>query len=145
MNLTYKKTVLVVEDSGFDRDMLTLFLHEKYNVITAENGLIAEQILESGQEVSVILLDIAMPVINGFDFLTWIQSKSEYRHIPIVFTSIAATNENILKGLQMGVRDVIFKPYDWGRVERCVENLLTLAQYQRSYTETDIAAYEKDT
>ena len=78
---------------------------------------------------SLILLDIIMPIVNGFDFLEWIQNRPKYQHIPIVFTSIAATNENILKGLRMGVRDVLFKPYDWGRVERCVENLLALVEY----------------
>ena len=126
------KTVLIVEDSGIDRDLLKVAIQRKYNVITAENGFVAEKILESGQQISIILLDIIMPVVNGFEFLEWIQSRPEYRQIPIVFTSLAATDENILKGLKLGVRDVFVKPYDLGQVIRCIDNLLTLAEYQKN-------------
>ena len=126
------KTVLIVEDSGIDRDLLKVAIERRYRVITAENGYVAETILESGQEISIILLDIIMPVVNGFDFLEWIQSKPQFQHIPIVFTSLAATDENILKGLKLGVRDVFVKPYDLGQVLRCIDNLLTLAEYQKN-------------
>ena len=54
---------------------------KKYNVITAENGFVAEKILESGKEVSIILLDTGMPITDAFDFLEWIQSKQEYCHM----------------------------------------------------------------
>ena len=142
MTTLQQKTILIVEDSGLDRDILSLFLRGKYHIITAENGLVAEQILESGQEVSLILLDIIMPVANGFDFLEWVQSKPEHQHIPIVFTSLVPTDENVLKGLKLGVRDVLFKPYDWGRVGRCVENMLTLSEYQQNCKHPRRAASE---
>lgn len=123
-----KKTILIVEDAGIDRDIVTLFLQEKYNIVSAENGLVAERILESGQQVSLILLDIVMPMVDGFGFLNWIQERPVYQHIPIVFTSLEATDENILKGLKMGIRDVIVKPYDWDEVTNRVDNLIALTE-----------------
>ena len=144
MDTILRKTVLIVEDSGIDRQLLKVAVERKYNVITAENGFFAKQILKSGQEVSIILLDINMPVVNGFEFLEWIQGKPEYRHIPIVFTSLAATDENILKGLKLGVRDVLVKPYDFGQVIRCVDNLLMLAEYQQNTVE-EVTSWEQPT
>ena len=127
-----KKTILIVEDAGIDRDIVSLFLQEKYNIVSAENGLIAEQILMSGQHVALIMLDIIMPVVTGFDFLEWMQNKPEYRDIPVVFTSFEATDTNILKGLKLGVRDVIFKPYDWDEVVNRVDNLISLTESRRA-------------
>lgn len=132
MNTTSKKNILVVEDAGIDRDIVSLFLQEKYNVILAENGLVAEQILESGQSVALILLDIIMPVVDGFGFLEWIQGKKEYQDIPIVLSSFEATDENILKGLTLGIRDIIFKPYDWDDVINRVDSLIALADMRNT-------------
>ena len=145
MDINIKKTVMIVEDSGIDRDLLRVAIQRKYKVITAENGFVAERILESGEEVSIILLDIVMPVVSGFDFLEWIQNKPEFHHIPIVFTSLAATDENILKGLKLGVRDVFVKPYDLGQVLRSIDNLLTLAEYQKNVTKEDTKDQELPT
>lgn len=133
MDTILKKTILIVEDAGIDRDIISLFLQEKYNIVAAENGLAAERILESGQSVALILLDIIMPIVNGFEFLGWIQNHPEYQDIPIVFTSLEATEENILKGLKMGVCDIIFKPYDWDSVIHRVDNLIELFELRRLY------------
>lgn len=145
MNTNQQKTVMIVEDSGIDRDLLRVAIERKYNVITAENGFVAESILESGQEVSIILLDVIMPITNGFEFLEWIQEKPEFRHIPIVFTSLAATEENILKGLELGVRDVFVKPYDLGQVLRSIDNLVALAEYQKNSAQEDTIYQELPT
>ena len=130
METNIQKTVMIVQGSGIDRDLLKMAIQKKYNVVIAENDLTAERILASEPEISIILLDTIMQTTNGFDFLEWIQSKQEYRHIPIVFTGLAGTDENILKGLTLGVRDVFVKPYDLGQVLRSIDNLLTLAEYQ---------------
>ena len=145
MEVNSQKTVMIVEDSGIDRDLLKIAIQKRYNVITAENGFVAEKILESGKEISIILLDMVMPITDEFDFLEWIQSKPEYRHIPIVFTSLAGTDETILKGLKLGVRDVFVKPYDLGQVLRSIDNLLALAEYQKNVTEEDMENQELHT
>lgn len=132
MDGTIKKTVLIVEDAGIDRDIVALFLQEKYHVVSAENGLVAERILMSGQPISLILLDIIMPVVNGFAFLEWLQTKPEFQDIPVVFTSFEATDINILKGLKLGIRDVIFKPYDWDEVINRVDNLIALTESRQT-------------
>ena len=145
MEANIQKTVMIVQDSGIDRELLKMAIQKKYNVIIAENDLAAERILASETEISIILLDTIMPTTNGFEFLEWIQSQPEYRHIPIVFTGLSGTDENILKGLTLGVRDVFVKPYDLGQVLRSIDNLLTLADYQKNAPEEDLANQELHT
>lgn len=68
-----KKTILIVDDVEMNCKMLSVILSEKYHTLEADNGKTAMEVLEEAQEpVSLILLDIIMPVMDGFQFLKWI-------------------------------------------------------------------------
>ena len=125
-----KKTILIVDDVEMNCKMLSVILSEKYHTLEADNGKTAMEVLEEAQEpVSLILLDIIMPVMDGFQFLKWIQSAEAYRNIPIIFVTSETYEENILGGIKMGVRDVIAKPYNPELVLKRVDNLILLSEH----------------
>ncbi len=108
-----KRTVLVVEDNDLNREILTGILEEDYAVLQAENGLIGLETLEKyGGKVSLILLDIQMPVMNGYAFLEKIKEKKQLSHIPIIVTTSSDSMSDEVKCLENGASDFITKPYN---------------------------------
>ena len=79
------KTVLVVDDNQINRQILKKILLDEYHIIEAENGQIALDILTKGEtEFSAILLDLTMPVMDGYSFLRRVQDNSSIKNIPII-------------------------------------------------------------
>ena len=145
MNTINKKTILIVDDMELNREILSLILQENYNTIEASNGLEAMEILEKNRNnVSLILLDIVMPVMNGFKFLEKIQEDKRFSGIPIIFISAETYKENVLKAMEMGVRDIIAKPFDPQLVCNRVNNLILLAE-QRQKKDMQQTANTKQT
>lgn len=124
-----KKTILIIDDMELNRQILAMSLSEKYNTVEAENGLEAMKVLvERGREISLILLDILMPVMNGFEFLKEIQEDPCYKNIPIIMVTSETYEDNVLRGVKEGVRDVIAKPFDPYFLCKRVDNLIKLTE-----------------
>lgn len=124
-----KKNILIVDDLELNREILSLILKDNYNTIEAENGLAAKNILirENGN-ISLILLDILMPVMGGFEFLEEIQTDDRFKDIPIIFVTAETYEGNIQRAIQYGVRDVIAKPFDPYFVCKRVNHLIQLTR-----------------
>ncbi len=104
------KSILVVDD---ERDILELvkdILLDKYIVYLAQNAREAILILEKNK-VDLIVLDIMMPEIDGWDFMSLIKGHEIYRNIPVIVLTARADAENKLIGLKEGVKDYIVKPF----------------------------------
>ena len=120
-----KRTVLIVEDELVNQQLLGFILRGSYNVIFAKNGQEAIDILHSGEyRVSMILLDILMPVMDGITFLRLAAEDERIRSIPIIV--LTSDNEMELEAFQLGTMDFIKKPYDMpdiilARVRRIIE------------------------
>ena len=120
-----KRTVLVVEDEIINQEILKTILSADYDILTAENGIDALHVLEtSTQPISGILLDINMPIMNGFEFLKVVKEKEEFKKIPVIVLTSAVDSE--LESLQNGAVDFIKKPYNvpeviLARVNRIIE------------------------
>ena len=120
-----KRTVLIVEDELVNQQLLGFILRGSYNVIFAKNGQEAIDILHSGEyRVSMILLDILMPVMDGITFLRLAPEDERIRSIPIIV--LTSDNEMELEAFQLGAMDFIKKPYDMpdiilARVRRIIE------------------------
>ena len=120
-----KRTVLIVEDELVNQQLLGFILRGSYNVIFAKNGQEAIDILHSGEyRVSMILLDILMPVMDGITFLRLAAEDERIRSIPIIV--LTSDNEMELEAFQLGAMDFIKKPYDMpdiilARVRRIIE------------------------
>ena len=83
--MTAKKQILVVEDNWLNREMLMEILAEQYTVLGAENGREALEILQRNKEqIALILLDVMMPVMDGFTFLEQIKADEELALIPVI-------------------------------------------------------------
>lgn len=128
-----KKTVLIVDDMELNRKMLGSIIGEKYDIIEASNGKRAWDIMKrDGKKISLILLDIVMPVMDGMSFLKFIQMDDRLKDIPIIFVTSETYEENIHEGVRLGVQDVIAKPFDPYTVSSRVDNLIRLTETRKS-------------
>ncbi len=107
-----RKKILVVEDNEINRAMLSEILSPEYVVLTAENGLEALSVLkEYGEAISLILLDIVMPVMDGYTFLSHVKSDSEFSSIPVIVTTQNDDETDEVTALSKGAADFVAKPY----------------------------------
>lgn len=120
-----KRTILIVEDELINQQILAQILSEDYETIVAENGLEALQKLKSAlTPISLILLDINMPIMDGLEFLKVVKKEKGLDKIPIIV--LTAEKQNELKALELGAVDFIPKPYNHpeivlARVNRSIE------------------------
>ena len=117
--------VLVVDDQELNRDVLGMILEDDYEVIFAENGKEALALMrERLDDLSIVLLDLMMPVMNGFEVMEEVRADEKLRQVPIIVLTAEKNAE--LKALQMGAADFITKPFDaheviLARVGRIIE------------------------
>ncbi|MCF6270693.1 MAG: response regulator [Melioribacteraceae bacterium] len=105
------KKILVVEDDTVLRENITIILEEEYSVIEAENGSKAISILEQDQNFDLILSDIMMPNVDGYELYDYTKSSEILSDIPFIFLTARADYSSIRKGMNLGVDDYIIKPF----------------------------------
>lgn len=94
------KVILVVEDNEINRTLLVTLLSEEYRVLEAENGQAALDVLkEHGEEIALILLDITMPVMDGYTFLSIIREEPAFSAIPVIVTTQSDSEEDEVSAL----------------------------------------------
>ena len=107
-----QKKVLVVEDNEINRAMLSEILSSEYQVLEAENGAVALDVLkEYGEGISLILLDIIMPVMDGYTFLAHVKADQAYSSIPVIVTTQSDGESDEVAALSHGAADFVAKPY----------------------------------
>ena len=120
-----RKLVMAVDDEIVNREILEGILSEKYDVLKAESAEKAFELLDkSVKPISLILLDINMPNMNGFEFLEKLKQNEEHKRIPVIVLTSEKSYE--LKSLHMGAADFLNKPLDMpeiviARVDRSIE------------------------
>lgn len=129
MSVGQKRTVLIVEDDLINREILSAILSDNYNVLQAENGKAGLEILEeSKKEVSLILLDIQMPVMNGYEFLDRVKLIPSFRSIPIIITTSSNATDDEINCLENGASDFVSKPYNPDIILRRVGSMIRLRE-----------------
>jgi diguanylate cyclase (GGDEF)-like protein len=119
------RKVLIVDDEYIEREMLGAMLCDMYEVVYAENGALAlDMIRRDKLTLSLVILDLHMPELDGYSLLKMIRGDSELRRIPIIV--LTSEKEAEVKSLQLGAADFITKPYDApdvirARVSRSIE------------------------
>lgn len=107
-----QKLILVVEDNMLNRAMLCDILSSEYQVLEAENGQQALDILkERKEDISLILLDIVMPVMDGYTFLSIMKAEPAYSSIPVIVTTQSDSESDEVSALSHGATDFVAKPY----------------------------------
>lgn len=107
-----KKHILIVEDNDINRIMLGEILSEEYQVLEAENGKVALDILmEYKDKINLILLDLMMPVMDGYAFLDHVKQDEELALIPVIVMTQGGSEEDEVSALAHGATDFVPKPY----------------------------------
>jgi putative two-component system response regulator len=128
-----KPTILIVDDVEINRIILEDMLMEDYNIDQAENGIEALDKLQSGAcRPSLVLLDIMMPGMDGFEVLEKMRNNALTKKIPVIFITAADPGENEAKGLSGGAIDYIVKPFSNTIVKARIDNQMELAMYRES-------------
>ncbi len=105
-----KKTILIVDDTNTNIDILLQILGEKYDVIVAIDGATVLEIVDEN-EIDLILLDIMMPQIDGYEVCRRLKSKESSSNIPIIFITAKDDDKSIEKAYEIGAIDYITKPF----------------------------------
>ena len=132
METTQKPKVLIVDDDASNIRVLVEILRELFATQVAINGEIALNMLKSGFVPDIILLDIIMPGISGYDLCKILKEKEEYKKIPVIFISALSAEEDEAKGLELGAVDYISKPFSGPLVKARIKNHLELKKYRDS-------------
>ncbi|MCI2062232.1 MAG: EAL domain-containing protein [Eubacteriaceae bacterium] len=122
-----KKTILIVDDQPINRILLRTLLEDFYEVQEADNGKTAiDMIKQNAGRIDLVLLDIVMPIFNGFDFLEEARAYDYGKDIPVIVMTEADSTENEIMALEYGANDFIKKPYHNETILLRVANQLKL-------------------
>lgn len=141
-----KQLIMIVDDSEINREILASILEEDYQIIEAENGEDCLRLLQKyGTEISLILLDIVMPGMNGFQVLHDMNKNHWIEDVPVIMISSEDSEKSIRRAYEMGVSDYISRPFDGKVVYQRVFNTIKLyAKQRRLITLVTDQVYEKE-
>lgn len=126
---TGKRKILIIEDNELNLELLGSLLEDKYEIISAQNGEIGLELLEEHyKELSLVLLDIQMPVLNGFDVLKKVREDVILSSVPIIVITEREGIDTELICLDMGAADFITKPYNSDIVRKRIRNVIRLKE-----------------
>ena len=118
-----KNKVLIVDDALINRDILKEILKDTYDILEAEDGKTALEILDAeNNEISAILLDLLMPVMDGFQVLEELNARKVIEKIPVLVISGENSTQNEQRCFELGIADFIGKPFNAHLVRKRVQN-----------------------
>ena len=129
--MSLKPKILIADDSAMNRAILVEMLGDGYDVIEAENGREAVRVLQSAPEIDLLLLDIMMPEMDGFEVLEQMKRYGWIDEIPVVMISAENGSAYVERAYDLGATDFISRPFDMAIVRRRVTNTLMLYTKQK--------------
>lgn len=130
-----KPSVLIVDDSEMNRIILNEMLKDEYRVLEADNGRTALDLVDRyGDELSLVLLDIIMPGMNGFEVLGELSRRTVADSLPVIMISSEDSDDVVLRAYELGASDYINRPFSARVVRRRVSNTIRLYAKQRRLT-----------
>ena len=141
-----REKILIVDDSEMNRSILRDMLEDEYDILEAENGEEAiQQIRLLGDEISLILLDIIMPVMDGFEMLEIMNEKRWINTIPVIMISSEMVLSYVERAYNLGASDYINRPFEPKIVHRRVVNTIMLYAKQKKLSDLVVdEIYEKE-
>ena len=125
-----KLKVLVVDDVEMNRIILSELFADSYNVLEAENGEEALETIRNNPDLSAVLLDIVMPVMDGLETLEQIKKEELIPSVPIFFVTADTSNETLVRGFENGIVDRIEKPFNPYVIKCRIQNSIELYDYR---------------
>ena len=130
--LQNKPQILLVDDSAMNRMMLTEILGDSYHILEAENGReCMEKLQAEAGNIALVLLDINMPVMDGFEVLKAMNANHTIEDIPVIMISSEDSDATIRRSYELGASDYVNRPFDARIVYRRVTNTIKLYAKQR--------------
>lgn len=124
---TDKLKILIVDDSELNRELLAGMLGDEYEIYQVENGKKAIDILEENREqFKLVLLDIDMPVMDGYEVLSIMKRRKWLDKLPVIVISAEISGESVKKAYELGASDYFVRPFNVAIVLRRVRNMITL-------------------
>lgn len=141
-----RQQILIVDDSELNREILSEMLHTDFRILEAADGAQAlEMLQQQGTGISLVLLDIIMPVLDGFGVLSYMAREHIIEDIPVIMISSDDSEKNIRRAYELGVSDYISRPFDAKVVYQRVFNTIKLyAKQRRLITLVTDQIYEKE-
>ena len=145
MAMNDKPKILIADDSEINRALLKEILGDGYDYLEAEDGAAAVELMRQRTDISLLLLDLMMPGMDGFDVLRVMKCHAWLDEIPVIVISAAEDTANIERAYDLGVADYIRRPFERIMILRRVKNILMLYAKQKRLTRlvTD-QVYEKE-
>ncbi|WP_209123665.1 response regulator transcription factor [Alkalihalobacillus sp. BA299] len=106
-----KKIILIVDDEKDMRELISICLQGEYETVEAEDGESALELLDA-QVIDLVLLDVMMPIMDGFSVLKEMKQIEKVKDIPVILLTALGDTEDIVKGLNRGADDYIIKPFE---------------------------------
>jgi len=136
-----KNTILIVDDESSNILYLNRILNADYEIITAKDGAKAIE-LANEYLPDLILLDIVMPEMDGYEILSLLKNEEKTREIPVIFITGLTGDVNETKGLALGADDYISKPFNDEIVRLRVRNQIKIIKQMRTIIEKELAEYK---
>lgn len=130
--VNWSPKILIVDDSEMNRFILSEILGEKYEILEATDGAEAISIMKSrSRELSLVLLDIVMPQVDGFEVLNVMHKNHWLEDMPVIMISSESAPAYVARAFDLGVSDFISRPFDSAIVKRRVQNTIMLYAKQK--------------
>jgi signal transduction histidine kinase len=123
-----KPIVLIVDDNSDMRSYLASILETRYNVVHAENGRNALNIIHTGLIPDLVLTDVMMPEMNGYDLLSDLKGNEKLKQIPVILLTAEVSEDSRVEGLHYGADDYIVKPFSSRELMARVESRIHIAR-----------------
>lgn len=131
-----KHKILIVDDAEFNRELLKEMLQDEYDILEADNGKTALEVIDNQQDqINAILLDLIMPVMDGFEVLKNLGEKKIIGKIPVLVISGENSSQNEKKCFDYGVSDFIGRPFNTSLVKLRVRNMVNQYVYKNQLEE----------
>lgn len=129
-----QRTILIVDDIELNRSILNEIFCQDYMILEACNGKEALEIIAK-TKIDIMLLDIVMPVLDGFGVLEYLQQQGLLEYLPVIMITAETSEAAMKRGYNLGVTDIITKPFNPDIVRRRVKNVLSLYSRQENLEE----------
>lgn len=121
-----KKQVLIIDDQPVMRKLLEQFLKDKYEVIALENGREALEWMYDGNIPDVVIADLNMPEIDGFEYIKRVRESAFFQDIPLIVLSGEDSSAERIKCLKLGANDYLIKPFNPEELALRINNLVRI-------------------
>lgn len=131
------QTILVVDDSLVMQQLLTETLEPNYRVLAVDNGMDALSVIYQ-EPISLLLLDISMPGIDGLELCRTIRSLPQFHHLPIIMVTALNSTFDYVQGQLAGATQYLTKPFDTQQLVQMVEFVLTPSEAKSENSKTKV-------